>query len=180
MTATTSPRSFICRSASSASDADSARTMRYRDPYCRRRSRATARDTPGSSSTVRIAARLVSSWAVIPPIVGRPRGGAEEGARRPSRTANFWPNGAWCLPPSTASGTAADGKDLDRAIPKEATMASDSSDVLGGEGSSDEIGGEGSSDEIGGEGSSDEIGGEGSSDEIGGEGSSDVLGHGPS
>src|SRR6185437_14213747 len=68
--ATRSPRSFIWRSASSASAPDSARTIRYRSPYRRRRSRATARDTPGSSSTVRIAVRIVSACSVITPIVG--------------------------------------------------------------------------------------------------------------
>src|SRR6478735_6259968 len=55
MAATGSPRSFICFIASSADSPDSARMIRYFSPYRRRRSRATARDTPGSSSTVRIA-----------------------------------------------------------------------------------------------------------------------------
>ena len=55
------------------------------------------------------------------------------------------------------------GNTEDRAIPKEATMASDSSDEIGMEGSSDEIGAEGSSDELGAE-----------------QGGTDVLGHGPS
>src|SRR3954454_7801884 len=55
MTATRPPRSLISLSASSASAADDARRIRYCSPYRRRRSRAMARETDGSSSTVRIA-----------------------------------------------------------------------------------------------------------------------------
>src|SRR5690606_17339148 len=51
-TAVSSPRSRSSLSASSACPPDSARTIRYDPAYLRRRSRATARDTPGSSSTV--------------------------------------------------------------------------------------------------------------------------------
>src|ERR1700722_16694265 len=61
MTATWSPRSFSWRSASRACSPDSARTIRCRSPYCLRRSRATARETLGSSSTVTIAGRSSAS-----------------------------------------------------------------------------------------------------------------------
>src|SRR3569833_4045455 len=53
--ATGSPRSFSSLSASRASAPESARTTRYLSPYWRRMSRATARETAGASSTVRIA-----------------------------------------------------------------------------------------------------------------------------
>src|SRR5271168_4029369 len=52
--ATVSPRNLSCLRVSSASWPDSARTIRWASPYLRRRSLATARDTPGSSSTVSI------------------------------------------------------------------------------------------------------------------------------
>src|SRR5664279_4336169 len=45
--------------------------MRYASPYLRRRSRATALDTPGSSSTVRIAGRGAAP-AVLAVIAGLP------------------------------------------------------------------------------------------------------------
>ena len=48
--------------------------------HASKHSRATARDTPGSSSTVRIAVRIVSPCSVIMPIVGLSCYGAEEGA----------------------------------------------------------------------------------------------------
>src|SRR3712207_2201330 len=51
--ATGSPRSLSCCSRSSAVAPLSARRTRYRSPYCRLRSRSTARSTSGSSSTVR-------------------------------------------------------------------------------------------------------------------------------
>src|SRR5579859_2687778 len=63
MTATWSPRSFICRSASRACSPDSARTILFLSPYLLRRSRAIARDTLGSSSTVTITGRSSASPA---------------------------------------------------------------------------------------------------------------------
>src|SRR3954467_1761637 len=54
----------MSRSASSASAPEPARTMRYSSPYCRRRSRATARETDGSSSTVSRCGRPPAASAV--------------------------------------------------------------------------------------------------------------------
>src|SRR5690606_41216746 len=77
-TAVSSPRSRSSLSASSACPPDSARTIRYDPAYLRRRSRATARDTPGSSSTVSstgldTATPSLGSFPVVP---GRTRGQA--------------------------------------------------------------------------------------------------------
>src|ERR1700728_1495352 len=67
--ATWSPRNFICRRASRACSPDSARTIRLRSPYRLRRSRATARDTLGSSSTETMTGRSSASpgGRVMPP-----------------------------------------------------------------------------------------------------------------
>src|SRR5580692_11789821 len=96
MTATWSPRSFICRSASRASSPDSARTLLFRSAYRLRRSRATARDTLGTSSTVTSTGRSSASpagrvmfpmvsgtWLGIPPVASDYGAGRSPGLTGP-------------------------------------------------------------------------------------------------
>src|SRR5687767_3126350 len=73
MTATRPPRSLISLSASRASAAEEARMIRYASPYRRRRSRAIARDTEASSSTVRMA-----GWPMAQSSGMRERGGVRD------------------------------------------------------------------------------------------------------
>src|SRR3569623_1852096 len=79
--ATWSARSSSDRSRSSAWSAEVADRIRYSEPYLRLRSRVSAAETCGSSSTVRIVGRAMQ---VLPP-VGAQHSSRAPGLRRPVR-----------------------------------------------------------------------------------------------